>query len=129
MNAQAPYRDYSITTMFLNRLKWKIIEGEMSSFIRFKIDFFCFKFLEPFGDGLHYQFVEFLETMDLRDRRSIVRAAIWLYQHGAKFHLVFEYNREAPFWYNIKNWRLPSQIEKKLTDIMDQVMVYDLEHE
>lgn len=100
--------------LFFNKLKWKLQTGEMTGFTVFTIDVYTFRFTPALSDNMSQKFVEFAETLDMVQVRSVMMLFVWLYQHDIKFRLVFHWNKELPPGYNLKNILMPRKVRKTL---------------
>lgn len=119
-------RDPVAAKILLNRLKWKTVEQSFKEMSTICVDCYLFRFEPPLNEHDQYAFLEYMEALDLTLEASIIKMAIWLYQHDIPFHLVFRYNRACPFLYNLLKIRRPKQISKNLEAHKDQLMECDL---
>lgn len=115
--------------LFFNKLKWKLQTGEMSGFSTFRVDVYEFRFCPVLSEEISQQFVEFAETLDMTQVRSVMILFVWLYQHRIKFRLVFCWNKELPAGYNLKNILMPRKVRKTLYKCgHDDLMACPLEY-
>lgn len=116
--------------IFLNRLMHETWYNE-TRFVTFRVDCFLFDFRRHNPDGLEkqvqYQFFEYLRTLDMSQQQAIVKAYIWLMQHGVKFDFRYQYNKSLPFRYNWAQRKKPAKLKSLLESVdRDDLLSYDL---
>lgn len=112
---------------FLNRLKWKTATNDFKEMTSFRIDCYLFAFERPLSKEEQYAFIEYAESLDLCQERSIIILYIWLYQKEIPFRLKFQWNENLPLLYNLKQVRKPGWYQRNLSRLKEEVKVFDLE--
>lgn len=115
--------------MFLTRMAHETCNG--TRFVSFRIDCFLFDFKPWNPDGLEekaqYGFFDYARTLDLANQQAIVKLMLWLTQHGVRYDLRYQWNRDLPFTYNLKQIPKPRKLKRLVMSIgYDAIMAYDL---
>ena len=114
--------------LFLNRLKWQTATGEMVEIQMFQADIYRFIFQKPLTKKCMVDFAEYVSTLSMEQKSSIMQIWVWLYQHDIKFKLIFSWNPRCPIKYNLKNLLSPKRINKQLSAFNhDDIMPCPLE--
>lgn len=114
--------------IFMNRINWNAVSGEMQAMREFQADNCKFVFDEFLRGDLLTGFTEFAKDLRFEQLRSHMMLWVWLYQHGAKFHMEFGWNRHRSFFENMRNRRKPKELEEKLRSYgHDDLMACDLD--
>lgn len=100
--------------MLLNRLNWDVVNGDTTNILEFQLDVYRFRFKKPLEGDTMKEFTEFVQELDMSKLRSIMMIWIWLYQHGAKFRIMFGYNPRLPIGYNLSHLTAPKKLGKQL---------------
>lgn len=111
---------------FLVRLKFKQATGEITGLKILQVDCYAFYFRPQIDGPDQVAFTEYMQGLDLADRRAVAKMAIWLIQRGVGFDFRFKWNPRAPFWHNISNLWFPFRLRRMLARVMDLIPSYDL---
>ena len=111
---------------FLVRLKFKQATGEIEGLKILQVDCYAFYFRPQIAGPDQVAFTEYMQALDLSDRRAVAKMAIWLIQRGVDFDFRFKWNRRAPFLHNVMNLAFPFRLRRMLARVMDLLPGYDL---
>lgn len=91
------------------------------------VDFFKFVFNGNMDKDAQYQFVEYLQTLNLANTLHVIKAAIWLMQHNVDFDIKFRWCKSATMLANLKSIRTPGYLMRELRRNRDTFMNIDLD--
>lgn len=91
------------------------------------VDFFKFVFHGNMDNTVQYQFIEYLQTLDLENTLHVIKAAIWLIQHNVNFDIKFRWCKSATILANLKSIRTPGYLMRELRRNQDIFMSIDLD--
>lgn len=91
------------------------------------VDFFKFVFNGDMGKDVQYQFIEYLQTLDLANTLHVIKAAVWLMQHNVDFDIKFKWCKTATVRANLMSMRTPGYLMRELRRNQDTFMSIDLD--
>lgn len=91
------------------------------------VDFFKFVFNGNMDKDVQYQFIEYLQTLNLANTLHVIKAAIWLMQHNVDFDIKFRWCKSATILANLKSIRTPRYLMRELKQNRDAFMDVDLD--
>lgn len=114
------------TAQFLTKLKWNTANNTFQKMSRIQIDCYEYRFDPPLNQQIQYGFIEYMETLDIKTEKELVKIAIWLIQHDVEFSMGFRWNRNQPVRYNLKQRKRPKKLYGRIMSCMEEAKTYDL---
>ena len=109
-------KTYSEPKHFINGLKWKTLQDQLTELTVMVLDCFQFKFAKPLDKQTQYNLLNFISELELNDK-DILRVCDWLKRNEIQFKLSFQYDTNKSLRYNVRKFKIYRFFSKILKDI------------
>lgn len=108
--------------VFMTQLKFKTATGEFPDMISLRVNCYLFRFKRPLSEQEQYAFLEYAETMDLAEIKSILAMAIWLGLSKIPYEIGFAYNKDLPPLQNLRYLFYLRTIRKEAEELTQDIL-------